>query len=268
MSILHSPKQNQILAALPIQEYTNLLPFLELVELPLGHVIYEPNSRISHLYFPTNCVIARMYELESGISRQVSMIGNEGVTGMFLLLGCDRTPATVLVQSPGYSYRIKSNILKKEFESGGALQQLLLRFSQALLLQTEQCAVEHRQTIEQQLCRFLLMSLDRLSGGSLPMTHEMVASMLGVRRESVTQAAQTLQAAGAIQYRRGHITVVNRKLLEDRVSDGYEVLKREYTRLLPKAPASQVPNFRGTSGTMMQSRAGSGRNRTITTQFT
>jgi DNA-binding transcriptional regulator YhcF (GntR family) len=142
---------------------------------------------------------------------------------------------------------------------------LLLRFSQALLLQTEQCAVEHRQTIEQQLCRFLLMSLDRLPGDSLPMTHEMVASMLGVRRESVTQAAQTLQAAGAIQYRRGHITVVNRKLMEDRVSDGYEVLKKEYTRLLPKTPASQVPNFRGA---VMPAWAGSGGDITKTTQFT
>jgi DNA-binding transcriptional regulator YhcF (GntR family) len=145
------------------------------------------------------------------------------------------------------------------------LQQLLLRFSQALLLQTEQCAVEHRQTIEQQLCRFLLMSLDRLPGDSLPMTHEMVASMLGVRRESVTQAAQTLQAVGAIQYRRGHITVVNRKLMEDRVSDGYEVLKKEYNRLLPKTPASQVPNFHGT---MTPSRTGLGRSITIPTPFT
>jgi CRP-like cAMP-binding protein len=265
MSILYSPKQNQILAALPVQEYTRLLPFLELVDLPLGHVIYEPNSRINQLYFPTTCIIARMYELESGISRQVSMVGNEGVTGMFLLLGCDRTPATVIVQSPGHGYRIKSNVLKKEFELGGTLQQLLLRFSQALLLQTEQCAVEHRQTIEQQLCRFLLMSLDRLPGDSLPMTHEMVASMLGVRRESVTQAAQTLQAVGAIQYRRGHITVVNRKLMEDRVSDGYEVLKKEYNRLLPKTPASQVPNFHGT---MTPSRTGSGRSITIPTPFT
>jgi CRP-like cAMP-binding protein len=236
MSIPHSPKQNQILGALPIDEYTRLLPFLEWVDLPLGHVIYEPNVRITYLYFPTTCIASRMYELESGISRQVSMIGNEGVTGMALLLGCDSTPATVIIQSAGHGYRIKANIMKKTFESGGALQQLLLRFSQALLLQTEQSAVEHRQTIDQQLCRFLLMSLDRSLGNSLPMTHDFVANMLGVRRESVTQSAQLLQAEGAIQYRRGHITIVDRKLLEDRVSDGYALLKKEYNRLLPAKP--------------------------------
>ena len=249
MSILHSPKQNQILGALPIDEYTRLLPFLERVDLPLGHVIYEPNVRITYLYFPATCIASRMYELESGISRQVSIIGNEGVTGMALLLGCDSTPATVIIQSAGYGYRIKANIIKKTFESGGALQQLLLRFSQALLLQTEQNAAENRQTIEQQLCRFLLMSLDRSLGNSLPMTHEFVASMLGVRRESVTQAAQLLQAEGAIQYRRGHITIVDRKLLEDRVSDGYAALKKEYNRLrlLPTHPAPATTAYAGTA---------------------
>lgn len=236
MSIPHSPKQNQILGALPIDEYTRLLPFLEWVDLPLGHVIYEPNVRIAYLYFPVTCIASHMYELESGTSRQVSMIGNEGVTGMALLLGCDSTPATVVIQGSGYGYRIKASVMRKAFESRGALQQLLLRFSQALLLQTEQSAAEHRQTIEQQLCRFLLMSLDRSLGDSLSMTHEFVANMLGVRRESVTQSAQLLQAEGAIQYRRGHLTIVDRKLLEDRVSDGYAMLKKEYNRLLPARP--------------------------------
>ena len=239
MSILHSPKQNQLLAALPADEYARLLPHLELMDLPLGQVIYEPNTRISHLYFPTTCIIARMYELESGISRQVSMIGNEGVTGVSLLLGSETTPATVTVQSPGYSYRIKASILKKEFESAGFLQQLLLRFSQALLFQTEQCAVDHRQTVEQQLSRFLLMSQDRLAVASLPMTHELVGAMLGVRRESVTQAAQALQAEGAIQYRRGHITVVNRALLEARATEGYSVVKKIYQRLLQDKSVTQ-----------------------------
>jgi CRP-like cAMP-binding protein len=238
MSILHSPKQNQLLAALPAEEYARLLPYLELVDLPLGQVIYEPNTRISQLYFPTTCIISRMYELESGISRQVSMIGNEGVTGVSLLLGSETTPATVTVQSPGYSYRIKAGVLRKEFESGGFLQQLLLRFSQALLFQTEQCAVDHRQTVEQQLCRFLLMSHDRLAVASLPMTHELVGAMLGVRRESVTQAAQALQAVGAIQYRRGHITVLDRALLEERASDGYGVVKKLYQRLLQIKPGA------------------------------
>jgi CRP-like cAMP-binding protein len=236
MSIPHSPKQNQILSALPVEEYTRLLPFLEWVDLPLGQVIYEPNVRITYLYFPTTCIASHMYELESGISRQVSMIGNEGVTGMALLLGCHSTPATVVVQNPGHGYRIKAAVMKKAFESGGVLQQLLLRFSQALLLQTEQTAAGHRHTIEQQLCRFLLMSLDRSSGASLPMTHEFVANMLGVRRESVTQCAQLLQAAGAIQYRRGHIAILDRTLLEARVSDGYALLKEEYNRLLPAKP--------------------------------
>ncbi len=240
MSILHSPKQNQLLAALPTEEYARLLPYLELVDLPLGQVIYEPNTRISQLYFPTTCIMARMYELESGISRQVSMVGNEGVTGTALLLGSESTPATVIVQSPGYSYRIKASVLKKEFEAGGFLQQLLLRFSQALLFQTEQCAVDHRHTVEQQLCRFLLMSQDRLASPSLPMTHELVAAMLGVRRESVTQAAQALQAAGAIEYRRGHITILDRSILEDRVGDGYAVVKQIYQRLLQTKPTADV----------------------------
>lgn len=226
MSISHSPKQNQIISALPVDEYTRILPFLELVNLSSGEVIYEPNIAISYVYFPTTCIIARVYQLESGLSRQVSMIGNEGVTGTSLLLGCDSTPATVIIQTPGYGYRIKANILKKELKPGGTLQRLLLHFTQALLLQTEQSAVDHRQTITNQLCRLLLMTEDRSSGNSLPMTHELVGNMLGVRRESVTAAAQTLQAEGAIKYRRGHITVVNRKLMEDRVSEGYVGLKK------------------------------------------
>ena len=179
------------------------------------------------------------------------------------MLGCDSTPATVIVQSPGHGYGIKASVLKKEFESGGALQRLLLRFSQALILQTEQSAVDHRQSIEQQLCRFLLMSQDRLSSDSLPMTHELLASMLGVRRESVTQAAQMLQAEGAIQYRRGHITVVNREIMEERVSDGYAVLKEEYKRLLPAQP--QI-----TTGTTLRTNAiisGTGLGEKETTQY-
>jgi CRP-like cAMP-binding protein len=223
MPVLHSPKENQIIAALPDEEYTRLLPFLEFVDMPLGQVLSEPHARISHVYFPTSSIVARVYELESGISKQVSMIGNEGLTGMARLLGYDSTPARVVVQNPGCGYRIKATVLKEEFESKGALQQLLLHFGLALLLQTEQWAVAGSQSIEQQLCRFLLMSQDRVSGDSLVMTHELVGNMLGVRRESVTYAAQTLQAAGAIRYRRGHITILNRDLMEYRVSDGYTV---------------------------------------------
>lgn len=233
MQFLHSPRQNKILAVLAGQELTRLLPFLELVDMPLGQVIQEPGARASPLYFPATCIVARMYRRKSGITTRVSMTGNEGVTDIFLLLGSDSTPATVIVQNPGYGYRIEANILKKEFEAGGTLQQVLLRFSQALLLQTEQSVIDACQTTEQKLCRFFLMILDRSSSESMAMTHEFVSSMIGVRRESVTEAASMLQREGAIQYRRGHITVVNRKVLEDRVGEGYAVLKKEYDRLLP-----------------------------------
>jgi hypothetical protein len=231
--LLQSPTQNKILGALPDEEYRRLLPFLELVHMPLGYVIHERRTRITQLYFPTTFIAARVYELRSGITRLVSMTGNEGVTDMFLLFGSDGTPATVLVQNAGYGYRIKANALKREFESGGALQQLLLRFSQTLLLQTEQSALEAYLTIEQRLCCFFLMILDRLTTDSMTMTHEFVSKMLGVRRESVSMAAHILQVEGAIHYRRGHITVVNRRLMEDRVHEGYAILREEYNNLLP-----------------------------------
>jgi CRP-like cAMP-binding protein len=230
--MLHSPTQNKILAALPDHEYRRLLPFLELADMPMGHVIHEQRRRITQVYFPTTSTVARIYELRLGISRRVSMTGNEGVTDMFLLFGLEGTPATVLVQTPGHGYRINAHTLKKEFESGSSLQELLLRFSGALLLQTEQSAVEVYQTVEQRLCCFLLMILDRLSTDSMTMTHEFVSNMLGVRRESVSAAAHMLQVEGAIKYRRGHITVMNRKLMEDRVHEGYAMLKEAYNRLL------------------------------------
>jgi hypothetical protein len=236
MRLLHSPTQNKILGALPGEEYRRLLPFLELVDMPLGQVIHEPGTRPSQLYFPATCIVARIYELRSGITRRVSMTGNEGVTDIFLLLGCDSTDATVIVQNPGYGYRIKAKILKQEFEAGGPLQQLVLRFSQALLRQTEQTAVEACQSVEQKLCRFFLMILDRLATDSIAMTHEFVSNMLGVRRESVSVAAHVLQLEGAIQYRRGHITLLNRKVMEDRVSEDYAVLKKEYDLLLLNRP--------------------------------
>ena len=236
MSLSPSPKRNQILAALPDTEYRRLMPFLERVDMPLGQVIYEPNTTIRKIYFPVDSIIARMYELESGSSRQVSMIGNEGISDMFFLQNCSSTPATVIVQNAGYGYGINASILKKEFDSGGVLQHALLRFNQALFLQTEQSAVAHRQTIAQQLCHFLLMSLDRSLSSSLIITHEFVSHLLGVRRESVTQAAQLLQTGGAIEYRRGHITILNRKWMEEHVNDGYMILKKEYFRLLINSP--------------------------------
>jgi len=193
---IHSPKQNQIPVTLSNEEYSRLLTFLEWVDMPLGQVICEPNAQIRFLYFPATCIIARVYELVSSISKQVSMVGNEAVIGMPLLLGYDSTPATDVVLSAGYGYRIKASVLRTEFESGGSLQQLLLRFSQALLLQTEHCVVAYGQTIEQQLCRFILMIQDRLPGDSLIMTHELVANMLGVRRESIPRLRKRFNPRG------------------------------------------------------------------------
>jgi CRP-like cAMP-binding protein len=236
MQFLHSPRQNKILAVLPDEEFMRLLPFLEWVDMPLGQVIQESGATSSQLYFPATCIVARMYKRKSGIVKRVAMTGNEGVEDIFLLLAGNSPPATVVVQNPGYGYRIKAKILKKEFEAGGVLQQRLLRFSHALLLQAEQSVVEACQTTEQKLCGFFLMTLDRLSGDSMVMTHEFVSTMIGARRESVSEAASILQREGAIQYRRRHITVVNRKLLEDRVGEGYAALKKEYDRLLVNEP--------------------------------
>ena len=234
MRLLHSPTQNKILGALPDEEYRRLLPFLELVDMPLGQVIHEPGTRPRQLYFPATCIVARIYELRSGITRRVSMTGNEGVTDIFLLLGCDSTAATVIVQNPGYGYRIKAKILKQEFEAGGPLQQLLLRFSQALLCQTEQTAVEACQSVEQKLCRFFLMILDRLATDSIAMTHEFVSNMLGVRRERVAMTAKRMRTRGWITYQDGTVVVLNRAALEGCVCECYEVVNAEYRRLFQR----------------------------------
>lgn len=233
MLSLHSPKQNRILAALPAEDYARLLPYLELTSMPLGQIIYEPGSPITHAYFPATSIVAPLYSVENGASVRLSIIGNEGLTGISSLLGGASTPAGVVVQSPGNGYRMKMNALKKEFDLQGKLQHLVLRFTQALMTQTAQNAVCNRHhNIEQQLCRFMLMSLDRLPGDELQMTHEQIAVMLGVRRESVTQAALKLQTIGAIQYSRGHITVMDRQELEDSVCECYPVVNDEYDRLL------------------------------------
>jgi CRP-like cAMP-binding protein len=233
MFSLHSPKQNRILAALPADEYARLLPFLEFVSLPLGQTIYEPRSAVTHLYFPTTSIVAPIYAVENGASVRLAIIGNEGVTGTSFLLGGGGTPSGIVVQSDGCGYRMKANTAKKEFESGGHLQHAVLRYTQALLTQTAQNAVCNRHhKIEQQLCRFLLMTLDRLPTEEMRMTHEQIAVMLGVRRESVTQAALKLQMIGAIRYSRGHITVLDREELENAVCECYEVVNEEYERLL------------------------------------
>jgi CRP-like cAMP-binding protein len=231
---LQSPKQNQILAALPAEDYARLLPYLESTFMSLGQVIYEPGASINHLYFPTTSIFAPVYGVENGTSVRLAIIGNEGLAGISALLGGGGMPGGVVVQSAGNAYRVKTNILKKEFDSRGKFQRLVLHYTQALITQTAQNAVCNRHhNIEQQLGRFLLMSLDRLSGNELQMTHEQIAIMLGVRRESVTQAALKLQTIGAIRYSRGHINVLDREELEDSVCECYAVVNNEYERLLP-----------------------------------
>ncbi len=233
MLSLHSPKQNRLLAALPPEDYARLLPYLEFMPMPVGQTIHEPGATITHSYFPTTSIVAPLYSVESGASVRLSIIGNEGLTGISTLLGGASTPAGVVVQSAGSGYRMKTSVLKKEFDQQGKLQHLVLRFTQALMTHTAQNAVCNRHhNIEQQLCRFLLMSLDRLPSHELQMTHEQIADMLGVRRESVTQAALKLQTVGAIQYSRGHITVLDREELEDSVCECYPVVNDEYERLL------------------------------------
>lgn len=236
---LQSPKQNRILAALPAEDYARLLPYLEPALMSLGQVVYEPGALINHLYFPATSILAPVYGVENGTSVRLAIIGNEGLTGVSTLLGGGGMPGGVVVQSAGNAYRIKVDILKKEFDSRGKFQRLVLHYTQALITQTAQNAVCNRHhNIEQQLGRFLLMSLDRLSGNELQMTHEQIAIMLGVRRESVTQAALKLQTIGAIQYSRGHITVLDREELEGCVCECYAVVNNEYERLLPYRPLS------------------------------
>ena len=247
MSPLHSPKQNRILAALPREDYGRLFAFLEFISMPLGKIIHEPGSLITHAYFPTTSIVAPLYGAENGASVQLSIIGNEGLTGLSSLLGSGSMPAGVVVQSAGEGYRVKAGVLKKEFDLRGGLQHLVLRFTQAQITQTAQNAVCNRHhNIEQQFCRFLLMSLDRLPGHELQMTHEQIAIMLGVRRESVTQAALKVQTIGAIHYSRGHITVLDREELENSVCECYTVINGEYDRLLwndtPPLPARQDPD--------------------------
>ncbi len=233
MLSMHSPKENRILAALPAADYARLLPYLEFTPMPLGQMIHEPGSSITHAYFPTSSIVAPLYSVENGASVRLSVIGNEGLTGISSLLGGASTPAGVVVQNEGHGYRIKTDALKREFDSREKLQHLVLRFTQALMTQTAQNAVCNRHhNIEQQLSRFLLMNLDRSSGDELQLTHEQIASMLGVRRESVTQAALKLQTIGAIQYSRGHIKVLDREELEDSVCECYDVVNDEYDRLL------------------------------------
>ncbi|MEO8718173.1 MAG: Crp/Fnr family transcriptional regulator [Burkholderiales bacterium] len=234
------PTRNHLLAALPAGDLERLNPHLKPVALPLGEALYESGDRQAHLFFPTEGIVSLLYVMENGASAEIAITGNEGLIGVSLFMGGESTPSRAIVQSAGNAYRLGGEILMHEFERGGHLQHLLLRYTQALITQMTQTAVCNRHhTLEQQLCRWLLLSLDRLPGNELRMTQELIANMLGVRREGVTEAAGHLQEAGLIRYQRGRITVLDRSGLERRVCECYAVVKRESDRLLDY---SALPN--------------------------
>lgn len=238
MSELNDPHQNHLLDALLDIDFERLNPNLELVELPLGKVLYEPSEKLKYVYFPTTCIVSLLYVMENGASAEIAVVGNEGILGISIFMGGDSTPSRAVVQSAGYGYRMKAKILQNEFNQTGPLQRLLLRYTQALITQMAQTAVCNRHhTVEQQLCRWLLLSIDRLSSNELHMTQELIANMLGVRREGVTEAAGKLQRAGLIDYTRGRITVIDRPGLEKKVCECYQVVKTEFDRLLPSLHA-------------------------------
>lgn len=226
---------NKLLSILPQPVYDRLATGLEVVTLSLGAVIYESGEHLSHVYFPIDSIVSLLYVTEDGNSVEISVVGNEGVVGIALFMGGDSVPNRAVVQSEGLSYRLRSALLQQEFSNSGDFQHLLLRYTMALLTQMAQTAVCNRHhTVDQQLCRWLLLSLDRLPSNVLNMTQELIANMLGVRREGVTEAAGKLQKDGLIEYKRGCITILDRAGLEARVCECYQVVKDEYERLLPK----------------------------------
>jgi CRP-like cAMP-binding protein len=234
MAITADPRRNQLLGALPPAELQRWLPMLEAVELPLGQVLYESGRTLSHVYFPTTAIVSLLYVMENGASAEIAVVGHEGVVGISLFMGGESTPSRAVVQSAGQGLRLKARTIKEEFELAGPAMHLLLRYTQALITQMAQTAVCNRHhSLDQQLCRWLLLSLDRLQGSELVMTQELIANMLGVRREGVTEAALKLQKQGLIRYVRGHITVLDRPGLEKRTCECYAVVKKEYDRLLP-----------------------------------
>lgn len=233
MDSAHDPNQNHLLAALLDAEFERLAPHLELVPMLLGDVLYESGGKQRYVYFPTTAIVSMHYVLENGGSSEIAGVGNEGVLGIALFMGGDTTPSRAVVQTGGHGYRLRSHILMEEFNRAGPVLRLLLRYTQALITQMSQTAVCNRHhTVEQQLCRWLLLTLDRLPGNELTMTQELIAGMLGVRREGVTEAAGRLQGLGYIRYRRGHITVLDRAGLERDVCECYDVVRREFARLL------------------------------------
>ena len=232
-AIAHVPKENELLAALPDAEFQRWLPQIESIAMPLGQVLYESGSTMSHVYFPTTSIVSLLSVMENGSSAEIAVVGYEGIVGVSLFMGGDSTPSRAVVQSAGHGFRLKSQVLKEEFKRAPVMH-LLLRYTQALITQMAQTAVCNRHhSLDQQLCRWLLLSLDRLSGNELVMTQELIANMLGVRREGVTEGALKLQNIGLIRYSRGRILVLDRPGLERRSCECYAVVKKEYDRLLP-----------------------------------
>ena len=230
----HDPQQNHLLAALSAAERTRLYPHLRLIQMPLGKVLYESGDVLRHVFFPTDSIVSLLYVLADGASAEISVVGNEGLIGVALFMGGETTPSRAIVQSAGYAYQLVGQQLKDEFHRNGEMQILLLRYTQALITQMAQTAVCNRHhSVDQQLCRWLLLSLDRLSSNQLIMTQELIANMLGVRREGVTEAAGKLHKLGVIRYARGQITVLDRPKLEKLCCECYAVVKKESDRLLP-----------------------------------
>jgi CRP-like cAMP-binding protein len=247
-SAKHTPFQNHLLAALPAHEFKRLEEHLELVHLKLGQVLYESGCMLASVYFPTTAIVSMLYVLEDGASAEIAIVGNEGILGISRFMGGETTTNRAVVQSAGWAYRLDARHIKTEFQRSGPVMVLLLRYTQALITQMTQTAVCNRHhTIEQQLCRWLLLSLDRLDSNELHMTQDLIANMLGVRREGVTDAAGKLQRAGFIRYARGHITVLDRPGLEKRVCECYAVVRREFERLLFDIPAGDPNQVLGKS---------------------
>ena len=239
MALAAGSRQNQLLAALPGAVVARWLADLEPVDMPLGKVLYESGGALHHVYFPTTSIVSLLYVMKDGASGEIAVVGYEGLVGISLFMGGQSTPSRAIVQSAGQGLRLKANLLMEEFNLGGPVLHLLLRYTQALITQMAQTAVCNRHhSLDQQLCRWLLLSLDRLNSNQLVMTQELIANMLGVRREGVTEAAGQLQQAGLIHYRRGHITVLDREKLERRSCECYAVVKNEYDRLLPAETAT------------------------------
>ncbi|GAB3253323.1 Crp/Fnr family transcriptional regulator [Chitinimonas naiadis] len=239
MNLVFDPKKNRLLAMLPPAEWERWRTQLEPVDLALGDVLYESGGKMSHVYFPTSAIVSLLYVMENGASAEIAVVGNEGIVGISLFMGGGSTPSRAVVQSAGKGFRLGAHALKDEFNRSGPTMHLLLRYTQALITQMAQTAVCNRHhSLDQQLCRWLLLSLDRLQGNELLMTQELIANMLGVRREGVTEAALKLQAVGLIRYSRGHISILDRRGLEKRSCECYAVVKKEYDRLLPEILAS------------------------------